>query len=74
MPISWIVKRQPTVAKSSTKTEYWALATVAQDIIWIRRLLAEFQQDMKSLTYLYCDYTSAIALANNPVFYARTKH
>ncbi|KAI0511112.1 hypothetical protein KFK09_011735 [Dendrobium nobile] len=38
--LSWCVKKQPTVARSSTEAEYRALATAATDIVWLRRLLA----------------------------------
>ncbi|XP_020686929.2 uncharacterized protein LOC110102791, partial [Dendrobium catenatum] len=64
--ISWCVKKQPTVARSSTEVEYRALATAATDIIWIRRLLADFQFSITARTSLYCDNVSAIALAHNP--------
>ncbi|PKU64015.1 Retrovirus-related Pol polyprotein from transposon TNT 1-94 [Dendrobium catenatum] len=41
--VSWCVKKQTTVARSSTEAEYRALATAASDIIWLRRLLIEFK-------------------------------
>ncbi|KAI0498183.1 hypothetical protein KFK09_021424 [Dendrobium nobile] len=72
--ISWTVKKQHTVARSSTESEYRALAALTSDIIWIRRLLNEFGIQQDYPTDLYCDNTSAIALANNPVFQARSKH
>ncbi|XP_020704869.2 uncharacterized protein LOC110115833 [Dendrobium catenatum] len=72
--VSWCVKKQPTVAKSSTEAEYRSLASATSDIIWLRRLLAEFQVSVSSPTSLSCDNISALALANNPVFHARTKH
>ncbi|PKU61570.1 putative mitochondrial protein [Dendrobium catenatum] len=40
--ISWSVKKQPTVARSSTEAEYRALATLASDILWLRQLLTDF--------------------------------
>ncbi|PKU63719.1 Retrovirus-related Pol polyprotein from transposon TNT 1-94 [Dendrobium catenatum] len=72
--ISWQVKKQKTVARSSTEAEYRALATAAMDIIWLQRLLGEFGISSSSPTTLFCDNISYIALANNPVFHARTKH
>ncbi|KAI0508127.1 hypothetical protein KFK09_014261 [Dendrobium nobile] len=64
--ISWAVKKQNAVARSSTEAEYRALATAAADIIWIRRLLQELNLQQIAATTLFCDNTSAIALANNP--------
>ncbi|PKU86178.1 Retrovirus-related Pol polyprotein from transposon TNT 1-94 [Dendrobium catenatum] len=72
--ISWFVKKQKTVARSSTEAEYRALATAATDLIWLRRLLAEFHISSTKPTLLLCDNISVIALAHNPIFHARTKH
>ncbi|PKU70166.1 Retrovirus-related Pol polyprotein from transposon TNT 1-94 [Dendrobium catenatum] len=72
--ISWTVKKQHTVARSSTESEYRALAALTADVLWIRRLLSEFGTPQTDPTKIYCDNTSSIALANNPVFHARTKH
>ncbi|KAI0493211.1 hypothetical protein KFK09_027487 [Dendrobium nobile] len=72
--ISWTVKKQNTVSWSSTESEYRALASATANTIWIKRLLADFRVTHSQPVDLYCDNTSTIALANNPVFYARTKH
>ncbi|PKU67074.1 Retrovirus-related Pol polyprotein from transposon TNT 1-94 [Dendrobium catenatum] len=73
-PISWSVKKQITVAKSSTEAEYRSLSSATSDIIWLRRLLTDFQLAPSMPTPLYCDNTSAMAIAHNLVFHARTKH
>ncbi|PKU87871.1 Retrovirus-related Pol polyprotein from transposon TNT 1-94 [Dendrobium catenatum] len=72
--ISWSVKKQVTVAKSSTEVEYRALSAATSDVLWIRRLAEELQLHQPSPTNIYCDNLSAIAIAKNPVFHARTKH
>ncbi|XP_028549623.1 uncharacterized protein LOC114579388 [Dendrobium catenatum] len=72
--ISWSVKKQNTVSRSSTESEYRALASATADTIWIKRLLAEFGVTQSEPVEIFCDNTSTIALANNPVFHARTKH
>ncbi|PKU69741.1 Retrovirus-related Pol polyprotein from transposon TNT 1-94 [Dendrobium catenatum] len=72
--ISWTVKKQHTVARSSTESEYRSLAALTADIIWLKWILADFGIPSEQPTDLFCDNTSAIALANNPVFHARTKH
>ncbi|XP_020674690.1 uncharacterized protein LOC110093960 [Dendrobium catenatum] len=40
--ISWVVKKQTTVARSSTESEYRALAAATADTIWLKRLLNDF--------------------------------
>ncbi|XP_020702689.1 uncharacterized protein LOC110114227 [Dendrobium catenatum] len=72
--VSWAVKKQTTVSRSSTESEYRALAAAAADTIWLKRLLTDFRINHNQHVELYCDNTSAIALTNNPVFQARTKH
>jgi hypothetical protein len=49
-----------------------ALATA--ELYWIRMLFKELGIDISSTPTLWCDNISAIALASNPVFHARTKH
>ncbi|KAI0530515.1 hypothetical protein KFK09_000059 [Dendrobium nobile] len=72
--ISWTVKKQHTVARSSTESEYRALAALTADVLWLRKLLDEFSIPQDTPTDIFCDNMSAIAFANNPVFHARTKH
>ncbi|KAI0516475.1 hypothetical protein KFK09_009150 [Dendrobium nobile] len=72
--ISWPVKKQTTVARSSTESEYRSLAALVADVIWLRRILSNFDIPQDQPTDIFCNNTSVIALANNPVFHARTKH
>ncbi|XP_020682498.1 uncharacterized protein LOC110099637 [Dendrobium catenatum] len=72
--ISWTVKKQVTVEKSSTEAEYRSLSADISEVIWLRRLAAELQIEQKTPTSVYCDNISAIVIAKNPVFHARTKH
>ncbi|XP_020675060.1 uncharacterized protein LOC110094222 [Dendrobium catenatum] len=72
--ISWSVKKQVTVAKSSTEAEYRALSAASSDVIWLRRLATELKLTQQSPTPIHCDNVSVIAIAKNPVFHARTKH
>ncbi|PKU77531.1 Retrovirus-related Pol polyprotein from transposon TNT 1-94 [Dendrobium catenatum] len=72
--ISWTVKKQATVAKSSTEAEYRSLSAATSEVIWLRRLVAELHIPQTSPTTIHCDNPSAISIAKNPVFHARTKH
>jgi hypothetical protein len=71
--ISWSSKRQPTVALSSTEAEYMAATFATQEAMWLRSFLEQlgFKQDT---TVIYEDNQSCIALTNNPVAHARSKH
>lgn len=72
--VSWSAKKQSTVSRSSTEAEHRALALTASNITWILQLLTELSVCVPSLVSLWCDNMSAIALAQNLVFHARTKH
>ena len=74
--ISWMSKKQPTVALSSTEAEYIALTQAVKESMWIQRFLKEIGRydGVKDANVIYEDNQGAIALANNPEFHARTKH
>ena len=72
--ISWSAKKQPTVARSSTEAEYEALANAASELIWLQQLFKDLRITSSFVPVLHCDNVSALALASNPVFHARTKH
>ncbi|KAM2723556.1 hypothetical protein EV1_026500 [Malus domestica] len=72
--ISWCSKRQPTVSLSTTEAEYRAAAMAAQENAWLVQLMSDLHQPVDYSVPLYCDNQSAIRLAENLVFHARTKH
>jgi hypothetical protein len=72
--VSWIAKKQPTVAHSSTEVEYRAMAITAAELHWIRMLFKEMNILLSVPPTLWVDNLGALALAFNPVFHARTKH
>lgn len=72
--VSWSSKKQNVVSRSSTESEYRALANVACELTWIESLLKEIQFPLNHKTITWCDNIWASALESNPVFHARTKH
>jgi histone deacetylase 1/2 len=72
--VSWSARKQPTVSRSSTESEYKALANATAELVWIQSLLRELGVQQPRAPSLWCDNLGATYLAANPVFHARTKH
>ncbi|KAK1436331.1 hypothetical protein QVD17_02110 [Tagetes erecta] len=72
--ISWTARKQKTVSRSSTESEYKDLADTVTELIWIEALLDELGIHTKISPTLWCDNLGATYLAANPIFRARTKH
>ncbi|XP_019181984.1 PREDICTED: uncharacterized protein LOC109177137 [Ipomoea nil] len=72
--ISWLSKKQRTIARSSTEAEYKALADVSAEVTWVVSLLRELGLHSGQPATLWCDNLGATYLCANPVFHARTKH
>lgn len=71
--VSWQSRLQDCVTQSTTEAEYVAASEACKEAIWLSRLVADLgiKEDMPAL---HCDSQSAIQLAKNPVFHAKTKH
>jgi len=50
------------------------MALTTAELFWIRMLFQELCIPLTSPPILWCDNLSALALASNPVYHARTKH
>jgi hypothetical protein len=72
--ISWRSKRQPTVAISTTESEYMALSEATQEAIWLRTLLAELLRFKQQSVIIHEDNQGCIAISKNPEHHKRTKH
>jgi hypothetical protein len=65
--VSWSVKRQTIVSRSSAEAEYRAIANGVAEATWLRQLLLELQAPPSRCTLVYCDNISVVYLSNNPV-------
>lgn len=73
-PVSWISRRQKTVAHSSTEAEYMELSDSARQIAWLRTFLQELGFETTTPTPMCADNDGSIFLAINPAHDRRTKH
>jgi hypothetical protein len=72
--VSWALKCQHTVSRSSAEAEYRAVANVVTESCWLWQLLTELHQPVTCATVVNCDNISAMYLSSNPVQHQRTKH
>ncbi|KAM1723464.1 hypothetical protein COP2_022338 [Malus domestica] len=70
----WIAKKQSIVSRSSTEAEYCALATTAAEIRWFCYLFRELGIALRVPPCIFVDNMSALHIAANPIFNARTRH
>jgi hypothetical protein len=84
-PISWLSRKQPITATSSTEAEYVAAAEASKQAVWLRHFLYAIRKlHNRSPTFLRMpierpidlgiDNQGAIKLAENPVLHGRSKH
>lgn len=71
--VSWGSKRQQTIALSTTEAEYMAMSFATQEAIWLRQFINQFGIQIPPIVML-CDNQSAMAVAKEDSFRARTKH
>ena len=67
-------KKQTSVALSTAEAEYMALASRAQEAMWMRQLTADLKSAPSKATTICEDNQSAIEMAKNPQFHGRAKH
>ncbi|CAL9001944.1 unnamed protein product, partial [Prunus brigantina] len=72
--LTWTAKKQSTVSRSSTEAEYMALATTTAELRWLCNLFRELKIPLRSPLCLFVDIISALHMAANPIFHARTCH
>lgn len=72
-PITWLLKKQHIVSRSSTESKYWSFATGVDELAWIHQILKDLGIFLPIPPVFWCDSTSALALAFNPIFHSCTK-
>ncbi|XP_055601451.1 uncharacterized protein LOC129750515 [Uranotaenia lowii] len=73
-PICWASKRQTCVALSSTEAKYVALAECCQELVWIKRLLRDFNIHIHQPTRIFGDNQACIKQLQSTRINNRSKH
>jgi len=72
--ITWKSRKEGVTAQSTTEAKFVALWEGSQEAQWLRNLHQELNYAQIKPTLIYCDNTSAVAIARNPLYHKRTKH
>ena len=72
--LSWGVKKQATVALSSSEAEYQGMAAAVQEALFLKQHLEDFGIQQKHPIEIVEDTQSCIKLCQNPVMHNRSKH
>ncbi|KAK6126917.1 hypothetical protein DH2020_039332 [Rehmannia glutinosa] len=71
--VSWVSKKQNSIATSTTEAEYIAAGSCCAKVLWMRQQLRDYVIEEQEIPIM-CGNTSAIAITWNPVLHSRTKH
>ncbi|KAA3478313.1 Retrovirus-related Pol polyprotein from transposon TNT 1-94 [Gossypium australe] len=73
-PMAWCSKKQQVVSRSTAEVEYRSLAVATSEVTWLWLLLQELQIKSNDTLNIWCDSSSAMAVAANPVLHSKFKH
>ena len=71
--VSWTSKKQNSVSTSTAEAEHVVAGSCCAQVLWMRNQLLDYDLQLSKIP-IYCDNTSAIAIANNPVLHSKTMH
>jgi hypothetical protein len=71
--VSWISKKQNSVALSTAEAEYIAMGACCTQILYMKQTLLDYGVVLEKVPLL-CDNESDVKIANNLVQHSRTKH
>jgi hypothetical protein len=72
--ISWLSRKQTSVALSTTKAEYITASVASHEAVWLRKLIVGIFDLELEPTLTHCDNQSCVKLPENPFFHDKSKH
>ncbi len=72
--IAWSVKKQLTIALSSTEAKYMAMTHSGKEVVFLNHLFNNLEIPIQLPISLLVNNQSMITLAENPIFHAHSKH
>jgi hypothetical protein len=72
--ISWLRRKQTSVAFSTSEAEYITTSVASREAMWLQKFLARIFDLKLERTLIHCDNQSCVKLIENLVFHDRSKH
>jgi hypothetical protein len=72
--VSWLSKKQSTVALSTMEAEYMSITSATTQALWMRRFFEELSFPSAAPTLIVSDNLAALTLTVESQFHARAKH
>jgi hypothetical protein len=72
--VSWKSRQQKSVSTSTSQAEFVSASWAADEILWLRRSLAELHAPQTQATPLFEDNRACRMMSENPVHRERSKH
>lgn len=72
--VEWMSRKQTAFANSSTEAEYYALSETAKEIVYLKKILHEFDITATNPISIFCDSQSALSMLHGEKFSRSTKH
>lgn len=72
-PMSWCLRKQPTISRSSIELQYRSLASMTIEMMWLESLLSELKVEVNKST-IWCDNLRTVSLIANPILHSRTNY
>src|SRR5258708_38593012 len=72
--VTWLAKKQPMIALSSTEAEYMGVTHARKEAVFLEHLYGDAGIPIAVPIFLLVDNQSMITLAENPIFHTCSKH
>ena len=72
--VSWLSKKQSSIALSTVEAEYIVVASCCTQVIWMKQTLEDLLVKYEHPILINCDNTSAINMSKNLVMHSNTKN
>ena len=72
--VSWLSKKQTSIALSTKEAKYIIVESCCSQVIWMKQTLEDLLVKYGNRIIINCDNTSAINISKNPILHSKTKH